>query len=319
MHLVLGATGGFGGAMVRALLARGERVRALVRAPARARLPAGVEVVAGDVARMDDLLPAAKDCVSIIHGVNLPYSEWDPGMVHLTDRVVEASGLTGAAVVFPGNIYGLKPIYDVPLPPDSPRIDSNDKPNRKGALRNLLEDTLEQNCAMRNIRTLIVRAGDFYGPGVDNGLVGPMFRNALAGKPIPWFGALGNAHAFTAVDDVAAVAVGALLRTDRPTYDVLSVAGDLYPNATAWADALAAAAGRPSAGAALVAGWKVRLFGLVDKQAREFAELLDQWEGPILLDDARARRALPDWAPTPAATSLADTMAWFRAHPGGPS
>lgn len=48
MILVTGATGTIGSEVVRLLDARGEKVRALTRDPARARLPAGVEVVRGD-------------------------------------------------------------------------------------------------------------------------------------------------------------------------------------------------------------------------------------------------------------------------------
>ena len=50
MILVTGATGNAGGAVVRALLGTGERVRGLVRREAdRSRLPAGVEAVTGDL------------------------------------------------------------------------------------------------------------------------------------------------------------------------------------------------------------------------------------------------------------------------------
>ncbi|MEH0447229.1 NAD(P)H-binding protein [Streptomyces sp. B21-101] len=48
MILVTGATGTIGGALVRHLAARGEKVRALTRDPAGARMPAGVEVARGD-------------------------------------------------------------------------------------------------------------------------------------------------------------------------------------------------------------------------------------------------------------------------------
>src|SRR3954470_14510533 len=49
--LVTGATGKVGNAVARALVARGDHVRALVRDPARARalLPDAVELVEGDV------------------------------------------------------------------------------------------------------------------------------------------------------------------------------------------------------------------------------------------------------------------------------
>src|SRR5688572_18147737 len=98
MHLVLGAGGGFGSAMVRALRAAGQPVRALVRDPARARMPAEVEVVRGDATQLASLVEAAKGCESIVHGVNLPFPKWDPGMLQITDHVVEAAGLTGATV-----------------------------------------------------------------------------------------------------------------------------------------------------------------------------------------------------------------------------
>ncbi|MER6918508.1 NmrA family NAD(P)-binding protein, partial [Streptomyces spiralis] len=48
MILVTGATGTIGSDVVRQLAARGEKVRALTRDPAKARVPAGVEVVRGD-------------------------------------------------------------------------------------------------------------------------------------------------------------------------------------------------------------------------------------------------------------------------------
>jgi uncharacterized protein YbjT (DUF2867 family) len=49
MIVVTGATGNVGGEVVTALSARGQQVRAVVRDPERASLPAGVEVVHGDL------------------------------------------------------------------------------------------------------------------------------------------------------------------------------------------------------------------------------------------------------------------------------
>jgi uncharacterized protein YbjT (DUF2867 family) len=54
MILVTGATGNVGGEVVRALVAAGEPVRALTRGGA-ARLPDGVEAVAGDLDRPETL------------------------------------------------------------------------------------------------------------------------------------------------------------------------------------------------------------------------------------------------------------------------
>ncbi|PCC71914.1 Uncharacterized conserved protein YbjT, contains NAD(P)-binding and DUF2867 domains [Nannocystis exedens] len=53
--VVTGATGKVGRPLVEALLAAGHRVRALTRDPRRARLPAGVEVVGGDLGASESL------------------------------------------------------------------------------------------------------------------------------------------------------------------------------------------------------------------------------------------------------------------------
>lgn len=58
MFLVTGATGNVGRLVVDQLLAAGAAVRALTRNPAAARLPAGAEVVAGDLTRPETVAPA---------------------------------------------------------------------------------------------------------------------------------------------------------------------------------------------------------------------------------------------------------------------
>jgi uncharacterized protein YbjT (DUF2867 family) len=58
MIVVTGATGNVGGEVVAALAGREEGVRALVRDPAGAALPAGVDVVQGDLELPESLTPA---------------------------------------------------------------------------------------------------------------------------------------------------------------------------------------------------------------------------------------------------------------------
>jgi uncharacterized protein YbjT (DUF2867 family) len=66
--LITGATGNVGAEVVRALVAAGEEVRALVRDPAEAVLPAGVEAAARRrlpvTAPMDTERPAAPQAAS---------------------------------------------------------------------------------------------------------------------------------------------------------------------------------------------------------------------------------------------------------------
>ncbi|MEU8139816.1 NmrA family NAD(P)-binding protein [Streptodolium elevatio] len=71
MILVVGATGHFGRETVEALAAVGEPVRALSRTPEKAALPAGVEVVRGDLADAETLAPALAGVTAVL--MVLPY------------------------------------------------------------------------------------------------------------------------------------------------------------------------------------------------------------------------------------------------------
>ena len=165
-----------------------------------------------------------------------------------------------------------------------------------------------------NVRTIVVRHGDLYGTGVNDPIVAPMFRAALAGTAIPWPVSGGNAHAFTFVDDVATVAVGLLFAANRPVWDVVAVAGESFLTGDDWAGALGKAVGR-TVSTRSVPAWWIRLQALWNRDARALAEVLYQWEGPLLLDDTRTRRVLPDWAPVPVDEALARTFAWYRGAP----
>src|SRR5437588_12180113 len=67
MFLITGATGNIGGKLVQLLSERGHPVRALVRDPARARFPAGVEAVVADLDEPDSVVRAAKGVDAIFH------------------------------------------------------------------------------------------------------------------------------------------------------------------------------------------------------------------------------------------------------------
>jgi nucleoside-diphosphate-sugar epimerase len=85
--LVTGATGLIGNAIVRKFVARGGQVRVLVRDPERAArvLPAGVELVRGDVTAPDSLPAAMKEVEWLFHAAGMP-EQWQPD-ASIFDRV----------------------------------------------------------------------------------------------------------------------------------------------------------------------------------------------------------------------------------------
>nr|WP_307680265.1 NAD(P)H-binding protein [Streptomyces sp. V4I2] len=65
MILVTGATGTIGSEVVRQLAARGEKVRAMTRDPAKAQVPEGVEVVRGDFLDMESVTAALAGAAAV--------------------------------------------------------------------------------------------------------------------------------------------------------------------------------------------------------------------------------------------------------------
>src|SRR3954470_19759829 len=99
--LVTGATGKVGNAVARALAGRGDRVRALVRDPERARplLPDAVELVAGDVTDPAAIVRAVAGCEVVFTAHGLP-EQWveDPGIFdRVNARGAEAVALAARA------------------------------------------------------------------------------------------------------------------------------------------------------------------------------------------------------------------------------
>lgn len=113
--LVVGATGRTGTYAVEQLVDRGYRVRALVRNPdkARAALPAGVDVVVGDVRDPATLDPAMQDVKYVISAIgggarnavagNGPEEVDHLGNVHLVDAALRA-GVAQFVLVSSGSV-----------------------------------------------------------------------------------------------------------------------------------------------------------------------------------------------------------------------
>lgn len=105
--LVVGATGNVGPHVVSALYARGERVRALVRDPARAAalLPAGIELAPGDL-RDDEPVRAALDGAAALFLLT-PHG---PSMAADQRRLIALSREHGVRIVkLSGTSAGIRP------------------------------------------------------------------------------------------------------------------------------------------------------------------------------------------------------------------
>src|SRR5688572_7298378 len=104
LHVVVGASGGAGGAIVGELLARGNRVRAVTRSGS-GDLPSGVEAMRADAAKRVEARRACAGATVVYHAVNVPYPAWPETLPPVMDGLIDAAAAAGATLVYADNLY----------------------------------------------------------------------------------------------------------------------------------------------------------------------------------------------------------------------
>lgn len=302
--LVIGMTGGIGGATGRALAARGFHVRALTRRPQRAQ--PGVEWVLGDAMSAADVLAAARGAAVIVHGANPPgYRNWRGLALPMLANTITAATQVRATIVFPGTVYNYGPDAFPVLREDSPQ-----RPlTRKGAIRVEMEQMLHQaSCA--GARVIIVRAGDFFGPGAGNS----WFSQILVkpGRPVTrvsYPAAAGVGHAWAYLPDVAEVIARLVMRReDLALFETFHFAGHSLSRGEEMAEAICDVAGIPYSHIGSVPWWVFRALSPFVPLFREVLEMNYLWQREVLLDNRKLVAVLGSEPHTDLRDAVQDTL-----------
>ena len=307
LALVLGATGGIGGEVARLLVARGWKVRALHRAPERVAVSGdGIEWLSGDAMERNDVVGAAKGASLIVHAVNPPgYRNWGALVLPMIDNTIDAASTCGARILLPGTIYNYGPDAFPHLREDSPQHPVT----RKGAIRVELEARLKA-AADDGVRTLIVRAGDFFGPRAGNswlsqGLIKP-------GKPVTAISnpsSPGVGHQWAYLPDVAETMVRLVEKGDAlPAFATYHMEGHWDADGTRIAAAIARAAGKPELKSGAFPWWLLALGSPFVPVFRELREMRYLWRQPVRMSNARLRAVLGCEPHTPLDTAMRATL-----------
>ena len=303
--LVLGATGGIGGEMAHALLTRGWSVRALHRTSTKPAL--GIEWIQGDAMRRDDVIAAATGTSLIVHGVNpAGYRNWAGLAPPMLDNTIAAAKASGARVFFPGTVYNFGPGTFPLVAEDAPRHPTT----RKGAIRVQMEDALRQ-AANDGVKTLILRAGDFFGPTT----TGNSWINAAMIKPgrpltsITYPGQPETGHAWAYLPDVAETAMRLIERAgDLPDFATFHFGGHWFDRGIEIADLIRAAAGDPILPIRRFPWWLIHLGSPFVETFREMREMTYLWKAPLRLDNRRLIGFLGEEPHTPAIDAMHATL-----------
>jgi nucleoside-diphosphate-sugar epimerase len=311
LDVVLGATGGAGGALIRELAGRGHRVRAVSRKPAAA-LPEGVEPLAADAADPAQTRTACQDATVVYHCAQPPYQRWAAEFPALTQSIADAATAAGARLVYADNLYAYGPV-DGPMTEDLPARPTTSK----GRVRALMAERLLAAHRSGTLQVAIARSSDYYGSGGANSVVGDiLFGAAAKGKRARWLGRLDVQHSLNYLPDVAR-ALAILGARPEALGEVWHLPAAEPVAGGAFVELIAAALGRPVKVTA-TSRLALRIAGVFDPRARESAEMLYQWERPFVLDASKFQRAFGPLEPTPHQQAVATTVAWFQQRAGRP-
>ncbi len=193
--VVLGA-GPVGRSLVDALVARGHRPTVVTRS--------GTVVDGADARRADLREPGAArealgDATIAFTTAQPPYDRWVEEFPALQASIVQAAEAHEVPLMVVENLYGYG-VLDGPLTEATPMRPTS----RKGTVRAAMWRSLEEAAARGTLQMAVVRASDFFGPGVEGSAFGSRFFGPLhAGKPAMTVGDVDALHSVTFVADLA--------------------------------------------------------------------------------------------------------------------
>jgi nucleoside-diphosphate-sugar epimerase len=290
--LILGITGGVGGAAADAFLARGWRIVALTRRAAseRGRFAERVTWIEGDAMNRTAVVAAAIGCDFIVHAVNPPkYQRWSELALPMLESTIAAASMSGAHILFPGTIYNFGRDAFPLLKETAPQHPTT----RKGEIRVAMERRLEL-AARAGIRVTILRAGDFFGPHAGNS----WFSQAMVrpGRPIKniWCPAeAGAGHSWAYLPDVGETFARLAERAPtRENFAAYHFRGHWLPRASAMAESICQVAGIPLRRIGRFPWWAVRMTAPVVALFREMREMQYLWHESIELDNTKLVHAI---------------------------
>ncbi|MFC3071344.1 NAD-dependent epimerase/dehydratase family protein [Phenylobacterium soli] len=307
LALVIGATGAFGGETARQLVAGGWRVRALHRRPDQARVQTGLAAdwVKGDAMSASDVRRAAEGARVIVHAANPPgYKNWRGLAAPMLDNSIAAAKAENARILLPGNVYNYGPdVFGRPIDEAAAQTPRT----RKGKIRVEMERRL-RDAAQSGAKSLVLRAGDFFGPAYRTGWMGQIIFQA--GKPIrslTYPGDLSVRHAWAYLPDLAATAVRLLEKED----ELSAVAGFQFAGHALTGHELRAAFER-AVGRKLPVmpfpWFALAAVGPFNETFRELYEMRYLWRETVTMDEARLKAVLGTVPHTPIDEAVTTTL-----------
>jgi nucleoside-diphosphate-sugar epimerase len=308
--LILGARGRFGLAAARAFSEAGWQVLGQIRPGASARLP-GVQWLPIALTDSAALARAARGASVVIHALNPPYPQWSKQVPLLMDAAIGVAKALDATLMFPGNVYNYGASMSAVLDEETSQRPST----RKGALRVAAEQRLIDS----GVRSVVIRAGDFFGSGRGSWFDLALAKDIQKGK-MTYPGAMDIAMSWAYLPDLARSFVALADKSVQnpsslPQHSSFCFAGHLLTG-NDWAQLMQAVAlekGWLAAGESLKIGtmpwWLIKSLSFAVPMFRELSEMQYLWHTPYALCDDKLASLIGVQPVTPLPQALRSALA----------
>ncbi|WP_052951686.1 NAD-dependent epimerase/dehydratase family protein [Devosia soli] len=298
---VLGSNGHIGNAAMIAFRDAGWDVTGLGRT--NRRPVSGTAFFAGDADDVAVVRAAIAEADVVVYALHLPYDQWGNGRSEKQLQVViDALGTSGKTLLFPGTIYNYRAKDRVVSPATRQSAEAP-----RGEIRIKLETMLREAAAAGKFQAIILRGGDFYGPGNRGEWFGDGMLMDLSKGRIYHMGDLDMRHSWAYLPDLArAFAVLAEKRESLQAFENFHFAGNWVSHRQVMTAIEAALPQKVKVAA--FPWWVLAMMGLVNPVMRDLHRMRYLWTHEMELVDPQFDTILGADFATPFEVAVAATV-----------
>lgn len=305
LHVVLGASGPVGKAVVEELKAR----KYAIRAVQRSQRNDNVETMPVDLLNPEQTLEAVQGATHVYLCVGIPYrtAQWQLEWPKIMENVISACAKVHAKLIFLDNIYMYGP---APLQNPFTELHGQQPTSKKGVVRKQIADLLLKAHQDGRVQALIGRSADFYGPSPNSLLYISFLQNMLKGKAPQSVGRLNVEHTYAHTSDNGRALVE--LAMDDATYGEVWHLPVSRPVTLLEVNEIFNKHLGTNFSLSVIPPMMLSLLGLFVPPLKEIKEMLYQFQSPYIMSDAKFRLRFPDFQVTSLEDGLREMVTFFR-------
>jgi len=283
MQTIIGSGGAIGVPLARELKKYTQHIRLVSRNPKKVNETDELfPVDVNDLSLIDKAI-AGSEVVFVVVGFKYKLGVWQKSWPPFIQEVIKACKTHNAKLVFFDNVYMYSKSAIPHMTEDSPMQPAS----RKGEIRKQLHEMIMNEAEKNNLKALIARSADFYGPETRNSVLSvTVAENLLKGKRAQVFGDPNKIHTYTFTPDAARAT--AILGNTNDAYNQVWHVPTTKELLTGrqWIDLIADEI-KTEAKFQKIPGWMINLLGLFIPEMKEFPEMLYQYEQDYIFDSSK--------------------------------